>query len=200
MQDKLPLWRRIIKAVLATLLTVVLLAAFYVAVIMGNPQETESSAITAKMDQPLLDAMASPVLILEQGQLGALLDAIPAPVMAAMNSTVMTFQQGLCEDVPFEDGFGRRVTLTYRTAEGAPVTVVSLYPARALSLVEKGDYTISGTTGLPLAGLRSVRMEKPGSVRMHAQGADALYVVTLPEQSAMMLRSLTSTLQLYQGD
>jgi len=200
MQDKLPLWRRIIKAVLATLLTLVLLAAFYVAVIMGNPQETESSAITAKMDQPLLDAMASPILIQTPGQLGLLLDAFPAPVMAAMNSTVMTFQQGLCEDVPFENGLGRRVTLTYRTAEGAPVTVVSLYPARALSLVEKGDYTISGTTGLPLAGLRSVRMEKAGSVRMHAQGADALYVVTLPEQSAMMLRSLTSTLQLYQGD
>ena len=200
MQDKLPLWRRIVKAVLAALLTLVLLAAFYIAVIMGNPQETESSAITAKMDQPLVDAMSSPILITQQDQLGALLEAFPAPVMAAMNTKVLTFLQGLCEDVPFEDGLGRGVTLTYRTAEGAPVTVVSLYPARALSLVEKGDYVISGTTGLPLAGLRSVRMEHDASVRMHAQGTDALYVVTLPQQSAMMLRTLTSTLQLYQGD
>ena len=46
MQDKLPLWRRIVKAVIAALLTIVLLAAFYIAVIMGNPQEEESSAIT----------------------------------------------------------------------------------------------------------------------------------------------------------
>ena len=129
MQDKLPLWRRIVKAVIAALLTIVLLAAFYIAVIMGNPQEEESSAITAKMDQPLLTAMSSPVLIREQGQLGALLDAFPAPVMAAMNSPALTFVQGLCEDVPFEGGLGRRVTLTYRTAAGASVTVTSLYPA-----------------------------------------------------------------------
>lgn len=200
MQDKLPLWRRIIKAVLMTALTIVLLAAFYIAVIMGNPQEEESSAITAKQDQPLLSAMASPILITQQGQLGLLLSEFPAPVMAAMNSTVMTFQQGLVQDVPFEDGLGRSVTLTYRTAEGAPVTVTSIYPARALSLVEKADYTISGTAGLPLAGLRSVRMENAANVRMHAQGTDALYVVTLPNQSATMLRTLTSTLQLYQGD
>ena len=200
MQDKLPLWRRIVKAVIAALLTIVLLAAFYIAVIMGNPQEEESSAITAKMDQPLLTAMSSPVLIREQGQLGALLDAFPAPVMAAMNSPALTFVQGLCEDVPFEGGLGRRVTLTYRTAAGASVTVTSLYPARALALIDKADYIISGTTGLPLAGLRSVRMENAASVRMHAQGADALYVVTLPPLAATELRALTSTLQLYQGD
>ena len=95
MQDKLPLWRRIVKTVLAALLTIVLLAAFYIAVVMGNPQEEASSAITAKMDQPLLEAMSSPILIREQGQLGTLLSAFPAPVMAAMNSTVLTFQQGL---------------------------------------------------------------------------------------------------------
>lgn len=200
MQDKLPLWRRIVKAILAALLTVVLLAAFYLAVIMGNPQEEESSAITAKMDQPLLTAMSSPVLIREQGQLGALLREFPAPVMAAMNSNVLRFEQGLCQDVAFEGGLGRTVTLTYRTAEGASVTVTSIYPARALALIEKADYTISGTTGLPLAGLRSVRMENAASIRMHAQGADALYVVTLPSLSATALRTLTSTLQLYQGD
>lgn len=200
MQDKLPLWRRIVKAILAALLTVVLLAAFYLAVIMGNPQEEESSAITARMDQPLLSAMSSPVLIREQGQLNVLLREFPAPVMAAMNSTVMVFEQGLCQDVAFEGGLGRTVTLTYRTAEGASVTVTSIYPARALSLIEKADYTLSGITGLPLAGLRSVRMENASAVRMHAQGTDALYVVTLPSLSATALRTLTSTLQLYQGD
>ena len=200
MQKQQPLWRRIVKVVLAALLTIVLLAAFYIAVIMGNPQEAESSAITAKQDQPLVAAMSSPLMITDQGQLGLLLKEFPAPVMAAMHSSVLTFQQGLCEDIPFEDGLGRRVTLTYRTAEGAAVTVVSLYPARALSLIDKADYTISGTAGLPLAGLRSVRMANDSSVRMHAQGSDALYVVTLPQMTATALRTLTSTLQLYQGE
>ena len=200
MREKLPLWRRLIKVIPATLLTVMLLAAFYIAVIMGDPQESESSAITAKQDQPLVSAMSSPILITDQAQLGLLLNEFPAPVMAAMHSTVLTFVQGLCEDVAFEDGLGRKVTLTYRTAEGASVTVTSLYPARALSLIEKADYTISGTAGLPLAGLRSVRMENDNSVRMHAQGSDALYAVTLPDMASSALRSFTSTLQLYQGE
>lgn len=200
MREKHPLWRRAVKGVLASLLTVVLLAAFYIAVIMGNPQEAESSAIAAKQDQPLVDAMPAPLLVTDEGQLGSLLKEFPAPVMAAMHSTVLTFQQGLCEDVAFEGGLGRRVTLIYSTAEGAAVTVVSLYPARALSLVEKADYTISSTAGLPLAGLRSVRMTNATAVRMHAQGSDALYVVTLPSLSATALRTLTSTLQLYQGE
>lgn len=200
MQEKLPLWRRIVKTILGSLLTIVLLAAFYIAVIMGNPQNTESTAIQARQDQPRLDAMASPILIQEAGQLGLLLNEFPAPVMAAMNSSALFFEQGLVQDVPFEDGMGRTVTLAYRTAEGKAVLVTSIYPARALSLIEKDGYTISGTAGLPLAGLRSVRMEAADTVRMHAQGTDALYVVTLPDQSATMLRTLTSTLQLYQGE
>ena len=198
MQEKLPLWRRIVKIGLGTLLTTVLLAAFYIAVVMGNPQEEGASTITARLDQPLLEAMSSPILIREQGQLGLLLNSFPAPVMAAVNSTAMTFQQGLCEDVPFEGGLGRRVTLTYRTTESASVTVVSLYPAR--TQLTKDDYTFSATTGLPLAGLRSVRMENASNIRMHAQGTDALYIVTLPPLDASGLRTLTSTLQLYQGD
>ena len=198
MQEKLPLWRRGIKAVLLTLLTIVLLAAFYLAVVMGNPQEDTAPA--ARQEQPLLSALDAPVIISDAGQLGQVLAAFPAPVMAASNPSVAAFESGICQDVPFEDGLGRIVTLAYRTAEGDALTVTSIYPARATALIEKGEYTISSTAGLPLAGLRSVRMEAPGSICMHAQGAEALYVVTLPELSGMALRTLTATLQLYQGD
>ena len=199
MQDKLPLWRRSIKAVLLTALTIVLLAAFYLAVVMGTPQQ-EGSAVTARQDQPLLSALPSAVFILEEGQMGQVLNAFPAPVLAAMNAAALRFESGLCEDVSVEGGLGRKVTLSYRTAEDAVVTLVSIYPARATSLITKGDYLLSDTFGLPLAGLRSVRMEKPGSICMHAQGEEALYVVTLPALSAASLRTLTTTFQLYQGD
>lgn len=197
MQEKTPLWRRSIKAVLATLMTIVLLTAFYLAVVMGNPQ-ADNPAV--KLDQPLLSALAEPVIISDESQLDRILAAFPAPVMAATNPSVAQFHSGVCQDVPFEDGLGRMVTLNYRTAEGDDFTVTSIYPARATSLIDKGDYTISSTAGLPLTGLRSVRMEAPGSICMHAQGDEALYVVTLPELSGMALRTLTATLQRYQGD
>lgn len=196
MQDRLPLWRRMIKGILAALLTVVLLAAFYLAVIMGNPQKEEGDGAAVQMDQPLLTALPAPVVIREQGQLSRLRAAFPAPLMTAMNTSVMTLAEGVCQDVPFEGGLGRTVTLTYRTAEGGIITVKSIYPARAVSLIGKEDYTISAAAGLTLAGLRSVRMDNAHSVRMHAQGPEALYVVTLPALSAQALRTLTSTLQL----
>lgn len=200
MQKKIPLGRRIVKAVLATLLTLVLLTAFYLAVIMGNPQEAESTALAPQLDQPLLDAMSAPIMITQPSQLGALLEVFPGQVLAAMNAPALTFVQGVCEDVPFEGGLGRKVTLTYRIAEGASVTVVSLYPARATTLIPKADYTFSSTGGLTLAGLRSVRMENDETIRMHAQGADALYLVTLPKLPEANLRALTQTLSRYQGD
>ena len=199
MQEKTPLWRRSLKAVLLTLVTIVLLAAFYLAVVMGTPQE-EGSAVTAKQNQPLLNALPSAVFITDSGQLDQVLDSFPAPVLASMNAAALRFDSGLCEDVPYENGLGQKVTLTYRTVEDALVTLVSIYPSRATSLITKGDYVLSDTFGLPLAGLRSVRMEKPGSICMHAQGVEALYVVTLPELSASALRALTTTFQLYQGD
>lgn len=200
MQEKLPLWRRIIKTALLTLLTISLLAAFYIAVIMGHPQEDSASAVTVKQDQPLLTTMGAPLLIRTADQLGLLLEAFPAPVMAAPAGGLLTFEQGLAEDVPFEGGLGRKITLTCRTSDGLPVTIVSLYPARAVDLIEKADYRFSGTVGHLLAGLSSVQMENDASIRMHAQGPDAIYIVTLPRLTGMALRNLTSTLQLYQGD
>lgn len=200
MQDKLPLGHRILKTVLAALLTVVLLAAFYIAVIMGTPQADDEAGVTVQMDQPLLTAMSSPIMITQSSQLGALLEAFPGQVLAAMNTPLLALQQGVCEDVPFEDGLGRRVTLTYRTAEGAAVNVVSIYPARAVTLIPKADYTFSSTGGLTLAGLRSIRMENGQSIRMHAQGTDALYAITLPLLPEAQLRTLTQTLSRYQGD
>lgn len=196
MQEKQPFWKRILHSALLLALTVVLLCAFFLAVIMGQPQDAPDSAA----EQPLLPALSAPLLISEQSQLMTLLDAFPAPVLAAMSSTAMTFIQGECGDVPFEDGYARIATLTYQTADGAEVTVQSIYPARALDVMGKGDYAISGTAGQPLAGLRSIRMERDGAVRMHAQGEEALYVVTLPAASSAVLRQLTSTLQLYRGD
>lgn len=199
MQDNPPLWKRLVKAVLSALLTVLLLAAFYLAVIMGNPQEEADTGTTVNTEQPLLTALPAPVMIQSRSQLNDLLTAFPAPVMAYPTSSKLIFELGLCEDVPFENGLGRRITLTYRTTSGTPVTITSIYPARALSLIDKADYTISGKIGNELCTYKSVRMENDTSVRFHAQGAEALYVVTLP-MSETNLQSLTSTLQLYQDE
>ncbi|MBQ8556539.1 MAG: hypothetical protein IJ438_11800 [Clostridia bacterium] len=200
MQEKHPLWRRILRSVLLAVLALLLMAVFYVAIIMGQPQEDGVTGIEARSDQPLLEAMPSALLITDSALMDQLLEAFPAPVMYPLYGSALTLESGLCADVAFEGGLGRTVTLTYRAEEDITMTVQSIYPARAISLIGKGDYTISGLTGQSLAGLRSVRMENDSTIRLHAQGSDALYVVTVPKVESAVLRQLTASLQLYEGN
>ena len=72
----------------------------------------------------------------------------------------------------------------------------SLYPARALSLMGKGDYHMAGVAGQSLAGMQSVRMENDTTIRLHAQSETGLYIVTAPKMDSSDLAALTRSLQL----
>ena len=71
---------------------------------------------------------------------------------------------------------GRILTLTYQASDTIQVTLTSIYPARAIALLEKGDYRISASLGATLAGLRSIRMENAaaagGKLPPQHRGAD----------------------------
>ncbi len=189
--------KKILRTAALALVCILLPAAFYLAVVLGQP-DPEAKSLQA--EQPLLPAMSSPILIREFKQLGILLAEFPAPVMAPRSSSALQFEQGLCQDVPFAEGLARTVTISCRTAEGAAVTITSIYPARALELVPKGDYSFSGTASPTLASLLTVRMENASSIRLHTQSADAIYVVTLPKAAAASLRDVTASLTAYQGE
>lgn len=189
----------ILQKTAVTLLTVLLMAVFYVAVVMGQPQGSVVQSIDPDMNQPLLAALPAPVVVTDESHLQELTAAFPAPVMYPLYGSALTFRQGVCSDVSFENGLGRIAKLTYAVEGHGEITVTSIYPARALALMGKGDYVISGTAGQTLAGLRSIRMENDTAIRLHAQGTDALYVVTTPKLEPAVLRQLTAALQLMEG-
>ncbi len=188
--------KKALKRIALLMACVVLMGLFYLAVVLGQPQDDGAEPIVAKQNQPKLTALPSAILITDDRDLADILAAFPAPVMHSSYGNALTFEQGLCRDVSYEGGLGRIVTLTYRTETRAALTVTSIYPARALDLMGKGDYTISGMAGQNLAGLRSVRMENEGTIRLHAQGTDALYVVTTDKTDGAVLRQLTASLML----
>ena len=189
---------RVLKAVVAALMTLLLAAVFYVAVILGEPQETEAS-VKPLTDQPLLQA--SPAINIDgEGQMDALLHPFPAPVMRALPGSGLTLRSGTSYDAAFETGFGRIVKLVYVNAAGQEMTVETIYPARALSLMGRGDYRLSGVAGQTLGGLKSVRMENATTIRLHAQGEEAVYVVTVPTMESAELIAFTRSLQLLNGN
>lgn len=193
---RLPLVRRVLKAAVSALLTVLLAAVFYLAVILGEPQEVEQT-VRPLPDQPLLQA--SPAVSIEgEGQLSALMSSFPVPVMRALSGSGLTFVSGVSYDMAFEDGFGRIVSLKYVNAMGQEMTVDSIYPARALSLMGRLDYHLAGVAGQSMAGMKSVRMENDASIRLHAQAEEAIYVVTVPRMESAELIGFTRSLQLFE--
>lgn len=200
MQEKPSRVKRVFRFLLSCLSTALLIAVFYVAVVMGQPQDTGLPTTEVAVHQPLLTALPAPVSITDSRELADLAENFPAPVMHAAQDHALVFVEGECRDVPFEDGLGRSVTLTYRTEDFQLLTVTSLYPARALSLIPQADYAFTGRLGKTLAGLRSVPMQNATTLRMHAQGTEALYTFTCPHAADEVLTLWTSSLQLYKAD
>ncbi|MBQ2952448.1 MAG: hypothetical protein IJE07_02720 [Clostridia bacterium] len=189
--------KRVVRVMLLTLLAIVLLCVFYIAVVMGQPQQDAAgSQRSVREEQALPEPLDAPVMIADDAALGDVAAAFPAPVMYAAGKT-LTFVSGACEDVPFEDGVARVVTLTYLTADFDTLTVQSIYPARALSLLEGEGRSFTGVTVDTLAGIRYVAMQDAATVRMHAQGEEALYVFTTPLAEYRVIDQWTNALQLY---
>ena len=98
------------------LLCLLLMAAFYLAVIIGQPQEDETaSTVTPRMDQPLLSAGQDVVTITSADDLPLLLRMFPAPALTPTTSG-WPLVVGTCYDVAFENGMGRILTLTYQAS------------------------------------------------------------------------------------
>lgn len=187
--------RAITRYIVGGLAAALLLAVFYLAVILGQPQDNDDTVVRADPHQPLLAASPA-VNITDEGQLGLLAEAFPAALLRPMSGSGLDFVSGTSYDTAYENGFARRVALIYQTADGQTMTVESIYPARALTLLPKGAYHLASIAGQSLAGMASVRMEDGSTIRLHAQSETGLYCLTVPMMDSSDLAALTRSLQL----
>ena len=189
-----PRLKKALHVLLMTLLAVILVALFYLAVILGQPEEPEN-AIDIDQTQPLLTA--SPALnIQSERQVAALAEAFPVPVLAFMEGMGPVLVSGTSYDQAYEGGFARICELRYTTDNGLEITLTTIYPARAVELLGKDGYTLTGAAAQNLTGLTAVRMESADHIRLHAQASDAIYALTLPKLSDDTLTTVTRVLEL----
>ena len=174
------------------LLTVILILLIGFLLVMAQPQQEETEKAAP---QPLLTA--SPALEIEdETRLRTLVESFPVPVLSFMSGSGMVFVSGNSADAGLEGGFGRMVTLYWQTPDGDPLILRSIYPASALSLLEK-DYHFSPIAGPSLFGSDSVRMENADTVRIHAATDTGLYSMIVPKDSAAKISSISRSLQLF---
>ena len=189
-----PRLKKALHVLLMTLLAVILVALFYLAVILGQPEEPEN-AIDIDQTQPLLTA--SPALnIQSERQVAALAEAFPVPVLAFMEGMGPVLVSGTSYDQAYEGGFARICELRYTTDNGLEITLTTIYPARAVELLGKDGYTLTGAAAQNLAGLTAVRMENADHIRLHAQASDAIYALTLPKLTDDTITTVTRVLEL----
>lgn len=189
-----PRLKKALHVLLMTLLAVILVALFYLAVILGQPEEPEN-AIDIDQTQPLLTA--SPALnIQSERQVVALAEAFPVPVLAFMEGMGPVLVSGTSYDQAYEGGFARICELRYTTDNGLEITLTTIYPARAVELLGKDGYTLTGAAAQNLTGLTAVRMESADHIRLHAQASDAIYALTLPKLTDDTITTVTRVLEL----
>ena len=187
--------RKILIRLIGALIAVALFALLAASLILAKPQDADRQAAQASPSPE-----AGPAVSVEQEtDLARLFSAFPAPVMSFMSGSGMTFVSGTCADAAVSGGFGRVATLYWQTAEGDPVTLRSIWPAGALSLLE-GGYHFMPYAGPALFGDASVRMENDQSVRLHTATDQALYVVLLPRSLSAQTETVCRSLQLFTVD
>lgn len=189
-----PRLKKALHVLLMTLLAMILVALFYLAVILGQPEEPEN-AMDIDQTQPLLTA--SPALnIQSERQVAALAEAFPVPVLAFMEGMGPVLVSGTSYDQAYEGGFARICELRYTTDNGLEITLATIYPARAVELLGKDGYTLTGAAAQNLTGLTAVRMENADHIRLHAQASDAIYALTLPKLTDDTITTVTRVLEL----
>lgn len=190
--------KRALKIIGGVLAAAGLIAVFYVAVVLGQPQE-DPDKVKVSQDQPVLTASPAQSLT-SAGELDSLLQAFPVPMLYAVEGSGLTLTAGMSYDAAYETGFARIAVLQY-TAEVSgrqvEMSVQSIYPARALTFVPRGDYHIAEVAGQSLGGMQSVRMEDGEHIRLHVQDAQGIYVLTVPMMNSEELTTVTRSLQLY---
>lgn len=177
-----------LRSVSLSVLVTLLAAVFGLIVIMSEPK-TDGAALT---DQPLT-APAPAVTIQAEADLPELMTSFPTAMLTMLPVDGVTFAGAGSYDVPFEDGVARVAEVSYTLKDGGTLTLTTIYPARAGALISRDGYAIIGST--ELAGLPAIRMSREGSVRVHAQHAEALYILTAPNMPFGDLSALAKSAQ-----
>ena len=185
------IWKFLLK-LLGALVSVALLALLAISLILAKPQKEE----TARTVTPPAAESRPAVTVEQESSLVQLVSDFPAPVMSFMSGSGMTFVSATSADAVVSGGFGRVATLFWQTSEGEPMTLRSIWPANALSLLDDG-FHVMPYAGPALFDNASVRMENDAYIRLHVTTDQALYVVLLPRSLSGQVSSLCRSLQLF---
>ncbi|MBP3646037.1 MAG: hypothetical protein J6K55_06395 [Clostridia bacterium] len=178
--------RRILTRIGAALLLILALVFAYVFLLLGEPEEDAKNAAPA-IENTITMPM-SPFEAPGEANIESLAETFGEPVLSFYQGAEM--RKARIYDTAFEGGYARCVTLTYLMEDGAQLTVESIRPTSAVSLIHQNGYKLDATALYALGGLNAARMENDVNICVFAQSDTAVYAVTCPKTHEEALPSL----------
>lgn len=170
-------WKVVLVRVVTAVLLVAALALGYVFLLLGEPDEE------AKLAPPVQEeAIRMPMSALESpgdANVQNLADTFGQPVLALYGEE-LAMQKARIFDTAFGGGYARRVTLSYAFADGSVLSVESIRPTSAVTLLGGADYKLRADSLYGLGGINAARMDGPRQICVFGQSDTAVYAVTCP--------------------
>jgi len=189
--ERFPRLKKFVSRFFTVLLSLLLAVVFYVAVVMGQPSAQVLESASAPLEtQPPLPAQPA-YQTQSAASMVELLGHFPAPALTFNESAGLAFVSGRAYDQAYEGGFARILEMIYLTPMGQQVSLKSIYPARAFELLGREGLALNDLVQGTLGGLNAVLMTDADTLRLHAQGAEAIYALTAPAMSHQELGELT---------
>ena len=175
------LWR-----VLSVVLIVLALALCYLLLLMGEPDEEAKNAVIP--EEAVITMPMSPLEAPGASNADHLAYTFGESVLSL--SEGLTMQKARVYDTALGGSYARRATLTYAFEDGALLTLESLRPTAAVTLLRLNGATLDATSLYTLGGLNAARMDSADQVCIFTQTDTAVYAVLCPQTHADRLESI----------
>lgn len=177
---------QLLKRIGLGVLLVLALVFTYLFLLLGEPEED------AKYQQRKQEeSISMPMGALEApggSNVELLADTFGQPVLSLGQG--MAMQKARVYDTAFSGEYARRVTLTYAFEDGQLLTVESIRPTAAATLLDENGYRLDASSLYTLGGLNAARMDNDASSCVFAQSDVAVYAVICPRSHANELEGL----------
>lgn len=185
----------ILLKVATVLLIVVALGFAYIFLLLGEPD----ADVAATTDNTGSEKITAPIQALEvrgDGDLSALALSFGKPILTMPQGAAL--DAATLYDTAFEGGYARCVTMTYQLSGGMKMTLYSIRPETAVTLLGGERYTQRMGSRYALAGLDAQYLSSASGATILASGEGACYAMKCPSGAVDQIEELIRYCQLMQ--
>ena len=190
-------WKTVLLKGIAALLLIVALGLGYLFLLLGEPDE--DAAYTRQAEEERITMPMSAVESPGESNPASLAETFGQPILSLYGSA-LTMERSRVYDTAFGGGYARRVTLTYRFDDGSALSVESVRPTAAVTLLGGNGYTLDADSLYYIGGVDAARMENSSTVCVFGQTDAAAYAVLCPKEHAQDLETLLKQTALTAAD